>query len=156
MPDISLPSQAEQARREWMGVLARASLQELEALAAGLDGLSGMRVLRAPESGLALIQAEAGAGGTSFHLGEITVTRCALITPAGLVGHAYVAGRSHRHAWLAAALDGLLQDAAERDALMAAIVAPLRMRQEARHAARAARAGETRVEFFTMVRESAA
>lgn len=156
MPDISLPGRAEQARQEWMGLLARAPLAELERLAAGLAGLADMRVLRAPETGLALIRAEAGAGGTPFHLGEITVTRCALISAAGFVGHAYVAGRSHRHAWLAAALDALLQDGERHGGLMDVILEPLRVIEAERRAVQAARAGETRVEFFTMVRESAA
>lgn len=148
--------ESRKARQDWMGVLARAPLAVLEGLAGDLAGLSAMRVLRAPETGLALIRAEAGAGGTEFHLGEITVTRCALIAEDGAVGHAYVTGRSHRHAWLAAALDALLQNEDRRADILAGVIEPLRQAEAARHAETARRAGETKVEFFTMVRESAA
>jgi alpha-D-ribose 1-methylphosphonate 5-triphosphate synthase subunit PhnG len=67
------------------------------------------------------------------------------------VGHAWVQGRDKAHARRAAVIDALMQTEAAPD-LAARILAPLRAEAEARHAARAAKAAGTKVEFFTMVR----
>jgi alpha-D-ribose 1-methylphosphonate 5-triphosphate synthase subunit PhnG len=96
-----------------MALLARAPLPLLEQyLAPHLSNQS--QWLRRPETGLMMVQGRAGGTGERFNLGEITVTRCTLRlgdaagnTP---VGVAYVLGRSHRHAQLAATADALLQD----------------------------------------------
>ena len=62
--------------------------------------------LRRPETGLMMVQGRAGGTGERFNLGEITVTRCALrLAPTredAPVGVAYVLGRNHRQAQLAA------------------------------------------------------
>ena len=91
------------------------------------------RWLRQPETGLMMVQGRAGATGERFNLGEVTVTRCALrlgATPdaavATPVGVAYVLGRSHRQARLAATADALLQDPAHRDAVFAQLLQPVR------------------------------
>jgi alpha-D-ribose 1-methylphosphonate 5-triphosphate synthase subunit PhnG len=85
------------------------------------------------------------------------VTRCALrLEPEGgeaaVMGVAAVAGRSKRHAELAAAFDALLQRTDRHAALEALLLAPLEAAADARRSGLAARAAATRVEFFTMVR----
>ena len=142
------------ARRRWMSVLALAPADELAAATRrALPAPPRYRVLRGPETGLAMVRARAGGTGTRFNLGETTVTRCTVqLEDGGGVGHAYVRGRDGRHAEIAALLDALLQDPAYRPRLEDAVVAPLeRAHAERRHAA-AARAACSRVEFFTLVR----
>jgi alpha-D-ribose 1-methylphosphonate 5-triphosphate synthase subunit PhnG len=80
------------------------------------------------------------------------VTRCAVSLPDGVVGVAYVQGRSADHAKRAAMLDGLLQIPRWHARIQQQVIAPLdRTRQDAAdHASR--KAAQTKVEFFTLVR----
>ena len=137
------------ARQRWMAVLARASAEDLAAGLATLPALPAPETLRAPETGLVMVRGRAGGDGDAFNLGEMTVTRCALRLGAH-VGHAYVAGRDHAKARLAALLDAALQDSALHAACMQAVVEPLAAAQQAARAAEARKAAATRVDFFTM------
>jgi alpha-D-ribose 1-methylphosphonate 5-triphosphate synthase subunit PhnG len=145
------------SRPEWMALLSRAPLPLLE------QGLAEhtqtpAQWLRKPETGLYMVQGRAGGTGERFNLGEITVTRCALRLDAdhGPVGVAYVPGRSHRQAQLAAVADALLQNPAHRDTLEYALLQPVRWHLAQEQARRAARAQSTRVDFFTVAREAGA
>ena len=154
---MSQPDHLATERRAWMGVLARAAPDELEALWRDLGGgAPAFRYLRRPETGLVMVRGRAGGDGRRFNLGEMTVTRCSVRIEGedgdGAVGHGYVVGRDRRHAELAAVLDGLLQDPARRPELLRRVVGPLAERQAARRREVEARAAATRVEFFTMVR----
>jgi alpha-D-ribose 1-methylphosphonate 5-triphosphate synthase subunit PhnG len=82
----------------------------------------------------------------------MTVARCTVELPSGAIGHAYVGGRSLRHAELAAVFDALLQDPASRPALELRLVGPIEAAQRDRRIAAQARSAPTRVEFFTLVR----
>ena len=141
-----------EVRQQWLGVLARAAPDALEAAWAGLEDPPGMAILRAPEVGLVMARGRAGGTGQRFNLGEVTVTRCSVQSDAGLVGHGYVRGRGKRHAELVARFDALLQDEAWRSGLMDAVVVPLAEAEAARRAGVARKAAATRVEFFTLVR----
>lgn len=139
-----------EARRRWMGLLARSSHDAILARLHDAPPLPPHSRLRGPETGLVMLRGRAGGDGGAFNLSEMTVTRCAVSLEDGLVGHAYVAGRDRRQAELAAVLDAALQDASLRPALMSAVIEPLAA-QEAEHRARDARkAAATRVQFFTM------
>lgn len=140
------------ARRRWMSVLAQAHPDELEVAWAAMDDKPAYRVVRFPEIGLVMVRARAGGSGIRFNLGEMTVTRCTVELPSGAVGHAYVGGRSLRHAELAAVFDGLLQDSASRPGVEVRVVGPLEANQRERLTALQARSAPTRVEFFTLVR----
>lgn len=133
-----------------MGLLARARPETLAALSAGLMPET-VTWLRPPETGLVMLRGRIGGAGGAFNLGEMTVTRCALKLDSGAVGHATVQGRDKDHARRAAVLDALWQGPA-RDAVEAAVLAPLREAETTRNAALAAKAAATRVEFFTLVR----
>jgi alpha-D-ribose 1-methylphosphonate 5-triphosphate synthase subunit PhnG len=149
-PASASVAEAETAeRRHWMGVLARASAEEIAARIEGLERPPHTR-LRGPETGLVMVRGRAGGDGAPFNLGEMTVTRCAVRLADGRIGHAYVAGRDARQAELAAMLDALLQDEARRPALQRAVIAPLAAAQAARREREARRAAATRVQFFTM------
>lgn len=148
-------------RAQWMALLARAPLHLLEP--ALRDHLARpARWLRAPETGLMMVQGRAGGTGERFNLGEVTVTRCALRVEAAApsadatVGVAYVLGRSHRQVQLAALADALLQDLAQQPGLDAALLTPLRNHLADQQAQRRARAASTKVDFFTVARESGA
>jgi alpha-D-ribose 1-methylphosphonate 5-triphosphate synthase subunit PhnG len=146
-------------RAEWMGLLARAPAAELEtlwrALASDLAAVD-YTMLRAPEQGLVMVRGRAGGDGGAFNLGEMTVTRCSLRLGDGTVGHGYVAGRSARHAELAALFDGLLQTDAWADRIAERVIAPVRASLALARARTAAKTAATKVEFFTLVREQAA
>ena len=137
------------ARQHWMAILARASVQELAEKVAELPALPEAEMLRAPETGLVMVRGRAGGDGEAFNLGEMTVTRCALRLGAH-VGHAYIAGRDHAKARLAALLDAALQDSALHQACMHAVIEPLAAAQQEARAAEARKAAATRVDFFTM------
>lgn len=144
-----------QARRRWMGVLARAAAFHVETFCGRLRPLPPYEWLRKPERGLVMVRARAGGTGAKFNVGEMTVTRCVLRTAAGATGIAYVQGRSERHAELAALVDALMQDEMRREAVEAAVVAPLERLQSARNALAARKAAETRVDFYTVARAEA-
>ncbi len=137
-------------RQRWMSVLARADAAAIEACLADAPPLPDCTTLRGPESGLVMLRGRAGGGGAPFNLGEMSVTRCTVRSPAGFVGHAYVQGRDAAQARLAARLDAALQDPTCRDALEAAVIGPLAAAQQAARAEAAAKAAATRVQFFTM------
>lgn len=142
-------------RRRWMAVLARADLETLER---GLASFAPQEYswLRRPETGLMMLRARVGGTGNRFNFGEMTVTRCTLRLPGAVTGVAYVQGRSHRKAELAALADALLQIPATRDAVLRAVVEPAGRAADARAAGMRRRAQATRVEFFTVAREASA
>lgn len=144
------------ARAEWMGLLARASDTQLEAAWANFAedlGGNAYSVLRAPEKGLVMVRGRAGGDGAPFNLGEMAVTRCSVRLIDGTVGHAYVAGRSERHAELAAVFDGLMQTSDWSGRVAEQVLLPIRATLAAARAQTAAKTAATKVEFFTMVRE---
>jgi alpha-D-ribose 1-methylphosphonate 5-triphosphate synthase subunit PhnG len=147
-------------RAHWMALLARAPVDLLEP-ALREHSSAPARWLRAPETGLMMVQGRAGGTGERFNLGEVTVTRCALRVPVdggaaedATVGVAYVLGRSHRQAQLAALADALLQDPQRQDALDTTLLNPIRQHLALTQAERQARAASTRVDFFTVAREA--
>ncbi|MGR3527514.1 MAG: phosphonate C-P lyase system protein PhnG [Paracoccaceae bacterium] len=138
-------------RKDWMGLLARAPVDLLDRLWRGVNMAPAFRWLRAPEVGGVMVQGRAGGTGAPFNLGEMTVTRCALVLEDGAVGHAYVQGRDKRQAEQAALVDALMQGP-EAGHLRAAVLEPLLAEVQARAGLRAAKAAATKVEFFTLVR----
>ena len=143
-------------RAEWMALLARAPLPLMEQALRPHSG-GQAQWLRRPETGLYMVQGRAGGTGERFNLGEITVTRCALRAEEDAeapVGVAYVLGRSHRQAELAALADALLQQPQHREALEGALLAPIRRHLALLQAKQQARVQATKVDFFTVAREA--
>jgi alpha-D-ribose 1-methylphosphonate 5-triphosphate synthase subunit PhnG len=146
-----------QSRQTWMALLARAPQPLLtEKLAEHMHGQPHW--LRRPETGLMMVQGRVGGTGERFNLGEVTVTRCALRLPAATadapVGVAYVLGRNHQLAQLAAMADALLQDPAHHADLDRQLLAPLRQHLQTLRNERHARAQTTKVDFLTVAREA--
>lgn len=147
----SSASETEQARRDWMGVLARCSSASLAQLWQQTGQAPAFEWLRRPEVGGVMLRGRMGGTGAPFNLGEMSVTRCALSLNEGPVGHGYVQGRDKAHAEIAALVDALMQtDAAAQ--LEAQILEPLRAEMAATKEARSAKAAATKVDFFTLVR----
>jgi alpha-D-ribose 1-methylphosphonate 5-triphosphate synthase subunit PhnG len=144
------PTQAD--RQRWMSVLAKAQPGALETLWGNLGAAPDWTYLRQPETGMVMVRGRAGGTGQRFNLGEMTMTRCAVRLPDGRVGHGYVGGRDKQHATRAALIDALMQDAAQRGALDAAIIAPLEQAARAARETASRKAAATKVDFFTMVR----
>jgi len=144
-------------RPEWMALLARAPHNLLDA-AVPQSHRAAPQWLRQPETGLMMVQGRAGGTGERFNLGEVTVTRCALrLAGAGAnapVGVAYVLGRNHRQAQLAAMADSLLQDPAHREGLEEKLLTPVREHLQQQRAVRHDRAQTTKVDFLTVAREA--
>lgn len=138
-------------RKDWMGILAKAEPDALVRLWAATGLAPAFEWLRRPEIGTAMVRGRMGAVGDAFNLGEVTVTRCALRLKDGVDGHAYVKGRSARHAELAALCDALLHGD-QAGQVFDAIIAPLQEAARLRAATVAAKAKSSKVDFFTMVR----
>ncbi|WP_170573092.1 phosphonate C-P lyase system protein PhnG [Ruegeria atlantica] len=142
---------AQAARKEWMGLLARAPEEALMTLWSEFETPPSFDWLRNPEVGGVMVRGRTGGTGAPFNLGEMTVTRCSLVLQDGTVGHGYVQGRSKDKAEVAALIDALMQTEAATE-VRAQIIAPLSQQMQASKTARAAKAAATKVEFFTMVR----
>lgn len=153
---MSPTDEQEAARRQALGVLARAAPAELTACwaayAAAAGGEPAFTPLRGPETGLTMIRGRIGGSGRAFNIGETTITRCTLRTGAGRTGTAYVLGREKRQAEIAALVDALLQDPDTRAGVQAQVVAPLAAAQARAAREQAADTAATKVEFFTLVR----
>lgn len=152
-------------RPQWMALLARAPLPLLEQALQALQSTRRNEWLRRPETGLYMVQGRAGGTGDRFNLGEITVSRCALrsvrqdlsdalASDQLPVGVAYVLGRDHRQAELAAVADALLQDESLREGLEQSLLVPIRQHLARAQAQTQARVQSTRVDFFTVAREA--
>ncbi|MFX4222555.1 MAG: phosphonate C-P lyase system protein PhnG [Thalassobaculum sp.] len=142
------------ARQRWMSALAKSDIGDLEALWNNLPSKPTWTVIRTPEVGMVMARGRAGGTGARFNLGEVTVTRCAVRLDYGAVGFGYVMGRNKRHAEIAAVVDAIMQTPSRREALERALIAPLCLRQEAATRERGQKAASTKVDFFTLVRES--
>ncbi|RMT80922.1 phosphonate C-P lyase system protein PhnG [Pseudomonas viridiflava] len=143
------------ARQRWMGVLARAHVDEQsrehlnrhEAVLRDTD----YQMIRAPEIGMTLVRGRMGGTGAAFNLGEMSVTRCVVRLADGRTGYSYLAGRDKRVAELAALADAHLQGA-QQAAWLAELIQPLAHLQALHKAAKDAETAATKVEFFTLVR----
>jgi alpha-D-ribose 1-methylphosphonate 5-triphosphate synthase subunit PhnG len=109
-------------------------------------------MIRPPETGLVMLRGRIGGTGGAFNLGEATVTRCAVRTAKGHEGHAYVMGRNHDHAKIAAICDALLQDENYHVNVEAQVLQPLQKLLSDRQSLAAHKAAATKVDFFTLVR----
>lgn len=147
------PSASIEARQRWLGLLARATTEELAALVDALPEVPEYVRLRPPETGLVMASARAGGTGQRFNLGEMTATRASVRLADGTVGHGYVAGRSPEKAELIAVADALLQTGTHAPTMHAALDV-IRQRLHRENAAVRAKAAATRVSFSTLSREA--
>jgi alpha-D-ribose 1-methylphosphonate 5-triphosphate synthase subunit PhnG len=139
-------------RRRALGLLARATVEELAGpLAARWRG-EPARDLRPPETGLVMLRGRAGGDGAVFNLGEATVSRAAVELETGERGFGHLLGRDCDQARRIALLDALFQREADRGEVETRVLAPIATRLAAERAKVAAETAATRVDFFTLVR----
>jgi alpha-D-ribose 1-methylphosphonate 5-triphosphate synthase subunit PhnG len=142
-------------RKAALALLARATRPELaDPLARNWPDIA-VRDLRKPEIGLAMLRGRMGGDGAPFNLGEATVTRAVVELAGGQRGHGQRLGRDMPAARLAAIVDALWQDEAERPRIELEILAPIRTRLASLKARTQAETAATRVDFFTLVRGDA-
>lgn len=144
------PSNA--ARREALGLLARASVPTLTACMSTVGPLPEFSWLRKPETGLMMLRGRIGGTGAQFNLGEATVTRCALRTTDGHVGVGTVRGRNARHAEYVALCDAMLQHPELAEGIQTRVLDVLEKTEFERHQQRSAEIAASKVDFFTLVR----
>lgn len=149
---IKTATDREPDRRRWLSVLAKAPAQEVISAWDALPERPAFTPLRPPENGMVLVRGRMGGTGDAFNFGEMTVTRAAVRLATGETGVGYVAGRSYRHAEIAAAVDAMMQSSSLRPAVEDAVVGRLEEAQLQRRDEAARKAAATKVEFFTMVR----
>lgn len=137
-------------RQHWIGVLARAQLNELLPHEAALKDAE-YHVIRAPEIGMTLVRGRMGGEGAAFNVGEMSVTRCVVRLADGRTGYSYLAGRDKVHAELAALADAHLQGS-QPSLWLSELITTLANTQATRRARKEAETAATKVEFFTLVR----
>ncbi len=137
-------------RQHWIGVLARAQLNELQPHEAALKDVE-YHTLRAPEIGMTLVRGRMGGNGAPFNVGEMSVTRCVVRLADGRTGYSYLAGRNKLHAELAALADAHLQGT-QPSLWLSELITTLAKAQAARRAQKEADTAATKVDFFTLVR----
>ena len=139
------------ARQKAMGLLARATFDELNAAWETLADKPEVHPVRGPETGLVMVRGRIGGGGDPFNLGEATVSRATIRLSTGEIGHGQMLGTDRQRARLAAIFDALSQCAGNK-ADVASLLRRVaeRIAQEERR--KAEETAATRVDFFTMVR----
>ena len=135
-----------------MAQLAKAETAALETHWQGLTERPDYALLRPAETGLVMVRGRISGTGAPYNLGEMTMTRCAVRLADGPVGFGHVAGRSRRHAELAALFDAMLQDARWHDALQSKLLDALAEGRAAARRITEAEIAATKVDFFTLVR----
>lgn len=152
MLTANVAKSANAERKRWMGILARADIDALEGAYDALSTAPQYTTLRKPETGLVMVEARANGTGQRFNAGEMTVTRCSVRLPDGIVGHAYIAGRSRRHAELAAVFDALMQEPEHTQTIAEHVIGALAAAQDSHRRSVKRKSAATKVDFFTMVR----
>jgi len=147
----------QQARKDWLSVLAMADKARLREIWEGLDDAPSVQFRREPEIGLAMVRGRAGGTGGAFNLGEVSVTRCVVSvhdSQSGkrIDGVSCIAGRDKLRAELVAKLDALFQDSALGPAAREAALSILKADRESLLQNRGSEAASTKVDFFTMER----
>ncbi len=135
-----------------MAVLARADGKDLARLWSGLGIDPAFSMVRGPETGLVTLRGRIGGGGSPFNFGEATITRATVRLADGAVGHAWMLGRDHAKARLAAVIDAIACDASMAGDVEEKVIAPLARAADAADARKRGETAATRVDFFTMVR----
>ncbi len=138
-------------RQSWMRLLALSSWSDLKECA-GYLALVTCEIIRPPETGLVMLRGRIGGTGSAFNMGEATVTRCAVRSAKSHEGHAYIMGRNHEHAKIAAICDAVMQDDNCSARIESLVLLPLQKILVERRKVAAQKAAATKVDFFTLVR----
>lgn len=138
-------------RKRAMGLLGRASSEELQAGWLAIEPKPEVHPVRGPETGLVMVRGRIGGGGDPFNLGEATVSRATVRLGSGEIGHGQLLGNDREKARLAAIFDALYQRPEHRSAVDL-LIDQVESRIDAEDRKHAEQTAATRVDFFTMVR----
>ncbi|MGL5115020.1 MAG: phosphonate C-P lyase system protein PhnG [Beijerinckiaceae bacterium] len=141
-----------EARRRAMGLLARATLDELGPPLDAAFGVVAATDLKPVETGLVMLRGRMGGDGSAFNMGETTVTRAIVSLSDGLRGYGFIVGRDRKLARLAAIADALWQRPDARAVIEREILAPVAARLASDKVRAQTETAATRVDFFTLVR----
>lgn len=142
---------AEHARKDWLAILARAELPELEKAVSDLPNQPDYHFDRAPEFGMMMSEGRTGGTGQRFNLGHISITRTALRLSSGAQGVGYCLGQNEKKAEYIALFDALMQTD-QADHIKAHLIEPLRQAQAEEREKSSRKSASSSVDFFTMVR----
>lgn len=152
MPESRAARPNPDPRAATMGLLARATPDELShPLRAHWPDLAYAPV-RAPEIGLVMLRGRMGGDGAPFNVGEATMTRAVVELETGERGYGQFLGRDLQRAEQAAILEALAQREADRETIEREVLAPIRQRLAEEAQKKRAETAATRVDFFTLVR----
>ncbi len=144
------PPAAADARRRALGLLARATTDELAAPLARHWPAVRARELKPAEAGLVMLRGRMGGDGAAFNVGEATVARAVVEIDSGERGYGCRLGRDLEQARRIAILDALWQR--EPEAVESRVLSAVAVRLETTRTKAAAETAATRVDFFTLVR----
>lgn len=144
-----------EARRGVLAVLSRAAPGELRDAVTAFAEHGEAVDLKPVEIGLVMLRGRIGGDGAPFNVGEATVTRAVIRLKDGTVGYGMRLGRDGTAARDSAVLDALWQSLPTRARVEREVLAPLRARIEKDQRRASEQAAASRVEFFTLARESA-
>ncbi len=134
-----------------MGLLAKSPEGSIGNYLTNVIPLPEFTYLRPPEIGSVMVRGKTSGTGSSFNLGEVTVTRCVVKLNSGEMGHAYVQGRRKKCAEVAALVDAMMQTE-YADTVQSMVLDPLQAEMDRKKAERASKAAATKVDFFTLAR----
>ncbi len=140
------------ARQSAMGILAKASAQDLAKAWKTLGLEPNYAIIRPAEIGLVMVRGRAGGTGAPFNMCEATVTRCAIALDDGTTGFGQALGRDKQKVLQAALVDALWQQPKHRDLVETKVLQPLASTQKQAENETRAEVAATKVDFFTMVR----
>jgi len=145
----------ETARRHALATLAKSTPGELAGAVALLAVAAHAVDLKPVETGLVMLRGRIGGDGPPFNLGEATVTRAVVQLSTGEIGYGHRLGRDKAAARDAAIIDAAWQSIASREFVEMRILAPIRARVTSDHERASEETASSRVEFFTLARETA-
>lgn len=146
------PSSDSAARQRAAYLLTRATAAELQTAWRNLSEKPELKPVRGPETGLVMVRGRIGGSGAPFNLGEATVTRATVLLPSGTAGHAHALGTDKEKVRLAAAFDGLWQEAGTHDFVETELLQPIAARVASEDQCKAEETAATHVDFFTVAR----
>lgn len=141
-----------QKRQDAMRVFAQTDAQMLEAYYQRFCESLNWKFVRKPETGLVMARGRIGGSGKPFNLGEVTVTRAAVMLSSGETGHAYCLGRDQRKTAIIAVFDAALQSTEHQQTIEDNILMACAAELNRKNAQKSAEAAATKVDFFTMTR----
>lgn len=150
--NINTDTEADKQRQYLLSVLAKSSLQDILHHWEPLGISPDFNYLKSPEFGMVMVRAPASGSGQLFNMGEMTVTRCVIQLPSGVIGYGYTSGRDKEKSQLIAIIDACFQDEKFKMSIEENVLHSLATALREKENNEAAKVKSTKVDFFTMVR----